>query len=145
MPGVYHYLDKDFLPLFDELATTDNYEYFTPAAVKHLIEFNFPLVRKYIVIKLFIPFICFIGFYSYFTHYVYPERLNENYKIELWISIILLPLFALYFLHNEFKQVIEDGFSYFSSMWNYIDIIPSIGTITSMVFIVVEILTTSTA
>jgi hypothetical protein len=81
MPGVYHYMDKDFGPLFDELSSTENYEYFTPAAIKHLIDFNYPLVKKYIIRKLFVPFVCFIAFYCFFIHYIYPERLNEDYKI----------------------------------------------------------------
>jgi hypothetical protein len=78
MPGVYHYMDKDFSGLFEELSSTDDYEYFSPAVIKHLIDFNYPLVKKYIVIRLFAPFFLFIACYCYFIHYVYPDRLNDE-------------------------------------------------------------------
>jgi hypothetical protein len=54
-------------------------------------------------------------------------------------------LFALYFLNNEFKQVLAEGISYFGSMWNYIDIIPSIGVLTSVGFILTEIIVKASA
>lgn len=132
MPGVYHYLDKDFVPLFEELSTTENYEYFATSALKNLIDFNYPLVKKFIIIRLFLPFVCFITYFCYFIHFIYPLRFSKEiyhyYGID-YASMVILPIFALYFLNNEFKQVMGEGLSYFGSMWNYIDIIPSIGVL----------------
>jgi hypothetical protein len=105
-----------------------------------LINFNFPLVRRFMVIKLLIPFFLFSVFYGYFIHFLYPERFDAAYTIQLWTSIVVLPVFALYFLNNEFKQMRSEGLSYFNSMWNYIDIIPSIGVLTTVGFSVFEII-----
>ena len=33
MPGIYHYLDKDFQSLFDELAITNNTKYFEKKSI----------------------------------------------------------------------------------------------------------------
>jgi hypothetical protein len=54
-------------------------------------------------------------------------------------------LFAIYFLKNEFMQVLAEGLSYFGSMWNYIDIIPSIGVLTSVGFILFEVIVKASA
>lgn len=41
--------------------------------------------------------------------------------------MIILGLFAAYFLTNEMRQFRKDGLKYLASIWNYIDIIPPIG------------------
>jgi hypothetical protein len=43
-------------------------------------------------------------------------------KLDFPIQVIL-GLYAFYFLKNELVQIKNDGFGYFTSVWNYIDVI----------------------
>ena len=45
MPGIYHYLDKDFVKAFKALNDLQGYQFFQNKAVKTLIDFNFPLTK----------------------------------------------------------------------------------------------------
>lgn len=93
-----------------------------------LIDFNYPLVKEFIVKKLFIPFILFMMVFIIFMHFVYPYIDRYETAIYLFYPVLGLNLiFATYFLINELKQLSQEGFSYLLSFWNYIDLIPPIG------------------
>lgn len=59
LPGVYHYLDEEFGQVFEELAKTDSIEFFNIKSIQKIVDFNYPLVKEYIIKKLFIPFCIF--------------------------------------------------------------------------------------
>jgi hypothetical protein len=82
-------------------------------------------VRKYTIKKLFIPFVCFLFFYVVFMNFIYYLRQTNLFSLIVYY-IFLAPLtgIALYFIVLESKQLIKSGTAYFSSFWNYLDIIP---------------------
>lgn len=45
-------------------------------------------------------------------------------------------LFALYFIYMELKQLMRTGVDYFTSFWNYLDIVPPILLI---IFVILEL------
>lgn len=59
LPGVYHYTDDEFIQMFDSLANTEKIEFFNIKAIQKIVDFNYPLVKEYIIKKLFVPFIVF--------------------------------------------------------------------------------------
>jgi hypothetical protein len=63
MPEIYHYNDSSFEPFFAVLADTDWYDLFTKKPIQKVIEFNFDLVKKYTIRRLFIPYFIFLSLY----------------------------------------------------------------------------------
>lgn len=59
IPRVYHYEDDLCDDFFGELASTDQYDVFSKKGIQKMIEFNYPLVKKWTIRKLFIPFVMF--------------------------------------------------------------------------------------
>lgn len=74
MPGVYHYLDEDFQSFFDELAITEQLDYFNTRVIQKLIDFNYPLVRTFIIAFLFLPFCCFHVLFVVYANAIYEHR-----------------------------------------------------------------------
>lgn len=79
------------------------------------------------------PFAAFLFLFVFYLNVVYKQRLSDDVLVRAaWFPVdigfmIVLGLFATYFLNNEVRQLKKDGFDYLSSIWNYIDIIPPIG------------------
>jgi hypothetical protein len=122
IPAIYHYADSMFYDFFNQLANTDQYEIFEQRVIQKIIEYNYPLVKEWTIRKLLRPFILF-----QITLFVY---LNFVFGLDTPIANILdfpmqivLGMYSLYFLHNEYLQVHHDGMDYIKSVWNYIDII----------------------
>ena len=84
-------------------------------------------MRDFTIKKLFVPFVCFLAFYTVFMNYVYYLR-QDSLVLLVMYYIFIGPLAGLscYFLVLEVKQLIQTGPSYFTSIWNYLDIIPPI-------------------
>lgn len=59
LPGVYHQNDGEFHEVFEKLAETEMIEFFDLRSVQKIVDFNYPLVREFIVKKLFLPFVIF--------------------------------------------------------------------------------------
>lgn len=56
------------------------------------------------------------------------ENRDQDYYREAFLPLLFVNLaFASYFLLNEARQLGISGLEYFTSFWNYIDIIPPIG------------------
>jgi len=58
--------------------------------------------------------------------------------IQLITAGVLLS-FSLYFFLNEFKQFLDEGLNYFSSIWNYIDILCPLGVSLIVVFVFIDL------
>lgn len=104
---------------------------FETHGVKKLIEFKWPLIFRYTVIKLFFPFILFLIHYLTYMHgmfYLQPEQKWEYYLLQ--INLILL---SFYLLGIEVYQMSLSGFNYFLSFWNYLDFIPPVMLLTFLV------------
>jgi hypothetical protein len=50
---------------------------------------------------------------------------------------------ATYFFANEVKQLVRSPVEYFSSIWNYIDLIPTLGIYTMTAISLVKFLATA--
>jgi len=59
LPGIYHMEDKDFKNFFKALDESKQIKYFSNSAIQTIIDFNFLLVRKYMLIFILIPFTIF--------------------------------------------------------------------------------------
>lgn len=59
LPIIYHYDEFLFDDLFIELSRTTMYKIFEKKSVQKLIQFNYPLVKRYCTKKLFLPFVLF--------------------------------------------------------------------------------------
>ena len=98
---------------------------FETHAVKKLIEFKWPLIFEYTVTRLFVPFFFFLSFFMTIMH---TECFLPGIRDETWaiLSFAGLIIFAIYLLAIETLQLYKSGFEYFSSFWNYLDIVPPV-------------------
>ena len=107
------------------MAQTEDIELFNQKAIKRILQFKWPIVRFYILLKLFLPYVVFLVTYLGYNTNIYPYRNNnETYEILNIVFQVLVGLIALYFLRNEVRQLSSAGIEYFGSMWNYLDIVP---------------------
>ena len=81
MPGIYHYLDKDFQSFFDELAITNNTKYFEKKSIQTLIDFNYFILRNFIIAFLFAPFLIYHILFVIWANDIYQFMFyNDNYN-----------------------------------------------------------------
>ncbi|CDW75916.1 UNKNOWN [Stylonychia lemnae] len=118
MPYLYHLNEGLTDEFYDELARTDLLDIFEQQSIQKMIEFNYPIVQKWTIIKLFIPFMTFQAMLFFYLNVVFGTTSKLDYPCQ-----IILGLFACYFLRNEIIQISNEGFMYLSSVWNYLDII----------------------
>ena len=125
IPKIHTYTEPIANEFMSVLAETPDLELFEQKIIKKLIEIQWPLVREYTVKKLFVPFVTFLVFYVVFMNYIYYLRQDSMVLLVLYyICIGPLAGLSLYFLVLEMKQLIQAGASYFTSVWNYLDITP---------------------
>lgn len=112
--------------------------------IQKIIDFNYPLVKTYTVRRLFIPFIAFLTLYEIYTNYIYWHRFDNNFMIFMDTSFLIgLSTLSTYFFANEVKQIIISPVVYFTSIWNYIDLIPTVGIYTLTAISLVNFLATT--
>ena len=107
-----------------------------------MIDFNYGLVQKYLIRRLFVPFCLFQIVFFIWINQTYESRLDPEVQPYYWVFLVLNGLFALYFFQNEAKQLMSEGMNYLKSPWNYIDIIPPMGIAFIIVLSLFEITTT---
>lgn len=102
LPQVHSSANKISRRFFDALAQVDSMDLFTSRTVQVLVDYKWPLVRKYTVIYMLIPFVIF-----HLTFIVYSNVLNFQYTAtdayyngQYAVSAILYA-FCIYFLQNE--------------------------------------------
>jgi len=99
----------------------------------NVIDFNYKLVKKYTVLLLFIPYIIFFMAFVFYMNVVFSNRFDPEWKGIGILLLIIQGFFAIYFLVNEGRQIVNDGLDYLVSFWNIIDIIPPIGIIVLLI------------
>lgn len=100
-------------------------------SIQAIIDFKWPLAREYTNKVLFMPFVAylciFVAWSNAFNGYLYPFTKDTWY--EMWVAdkilCAFLLLFSVYFMTNEVRQAIMNGFDYLTSFWNYVDFLPS--------------------
>jgi hypothetical protein len=86
------------------LAITENLDYFKVKAIQRLIDFNYPMVKTFIISFLFVPFCIYHVLFVVYANVVYEHRYDSKAyeKTNLGVSIVLL-IFSTYFLLNEVR------------------------------------------
>ena len=123
------------LSIFTALRLTDQTEIFESEAIRAIIEYAWPVARQSIIRWMMIPSIIFLLFFIAFTAIIFSMTedckakfitdeliCNANEIINMSSKVIIL-IFLLYFLLIEIRQAFIDVQIYFSSPWNYLDLI----------------------
>jgi hypothetical protein len=129
--GVHCYTEDVSQRMFKALSNTEDLSLFGHRSVQAIIDFKWPLAKKYTTRMLFIPFCfylaIFVAWSNVFNGYSYPFDRDSWY--EMWVAdkvlCALLLFFSVYFLQNELRQMYLSGLDYLSSFWNYVDFLPS--------------------
>jgi hypothetical protein len=102
-----------------------------------IIDQKWDLVKEFTIWKLFLPFAIYQLLYFYYSNFIFlnryrkgeeelaSEELNLNLILFYGMTVVLM-FYSLYFLSNELHELLGSGWSHFSSVWNYLDIIPPI-------------------
>jgi hypothetical protein len=93
-----------------------------------LINFRWPLAREFIVKFLFLPFLIFLFTFVLYMGTIFDWRQDPDpfYRGMNDIFMIIMLTEAAYFISIEIYQLYKNGLSYFTSVWNYLDLIPPI-------------------
>ncbi len=59
---------------FEALANTQDMALFDNLGIKMLIEFRWPLVKEFVIKRLFIPFVAFLFTFSFYMSTIYEMR-----------------------------------------------------------------------
>lgn len=118
------------------LADSDNMKLFQTIAVKKLIDFLWPVILRFTVLMLFIPYILMLSLYIWYSHFEFEGTdgyvLKDYFKFKgqgpiLKISVVIaLTALCLYFIIIEVIQLWKQKFWYFLSVWNYLDLVPTL-------------------
>lgn len=82
----------------------------------------------------------FHAFYLILIFVLFENRYEDTYMYLYWLTLLINLGFASYFLLNEMRQIKNDGFNYFKSFWNYIDLVPVFGIFAIAFFSVIDII-----
>jgi hypothetical protein len=125
VPDIHSFRKVSTRDFFNSLANIDNLDIFLNKVVKSTIDFKWPIVRKYTILFLFIPFIVqlatFISYSNVFQGQYDFKQSQDGINGNLSVIIILYVL-AIYFLTMELLQISKQGLSYFFVIWNLQDI-----------------------
>lgn len=129
--GVHCYTEAVSEKFFNMLSETPDLSLFGHRSVQAIIDFKWPLAKKYTTRMLFVPFCIYLAIFvawsNAFNGYIYP--FDKESWFAMWVAdkvlCALLYLFSCYFLQNELRQMYMSGWAYLSSFWNYVDFLPS--------------------
>ena len=139
MPGIYHFNDKHFKKFFANLAETNQLEFFNNRAIRALVDFNYPIVKRYIVLSIVLPFISFHVLFVIYMNAIYENRNDSiHYQRVNVIFAILLLGFSVFFICMEVAQFYKQGWRYVKSFWNYIDFIAPLGVIINQIIQLID-------
>ena len=140
--SVFHFNDPLNDKFFDTLAATSKGDVFKLRSIQALIDFNYGLVQKYLIRRLFVPYVCFHVVFLFTIFEAWESRFESTGRLVLYICSMMTSLtLCTYFFMNELRQIINEGpIVYFSSFWNYIDTVPLFGIYIIAVFSFVEVI-----
>jgi hypothetical protein len=117
--------------IMEQLSETDNLDIFSNLAIRAIIEFKWPLVKKQLVLFLFLPYLFALVTFTYYSLWIFEYKMHaitqedkEFYGFWSNLFIILNLLQSIYLFAHECKQIANKSTAYFSSPWNYIDLAP---------------------
>ena len=112
----------------EKLSTTDNLRYFEIEVIKNVVMFQWEIFLPRIIAYLFTPFIGFFLLFILYTTWILNEKQEETDDSGPWhttaftIGIIVL-VFQLFFVWVEVNQLRFHGRTYFTSFWNWLDLL----------------------
>lgn len=110
------------------LASTECIDLFSLKVVRHIIRFCWSHFRKYIIIYLLVPYLCYFLLFILYATYFHKKKIeNENgtweeFGLANTLSIIVLLMFITYFAYFEVRQIMFHKAYYFFSFWNLVDL-----------------------
>ena len=120
---------KDGAAFMKTLAETDCIDLFSLQVVRYIIRFCWSYFRQYIVIYLFLPYLCYFFLFVFYATYLHKKQVEneegawEGFGIASTLSIIALLMFIIYFAYFEFRQILFHKVYYFVSFWNMMDLV----------------------
>ena len=115
------------------LSESDDMGLFDTTAIKKLIEFQWPIILKYTINYLFIPYAVFLCLFSIYMMVIFDT--NTTQQIMRFVLMGCLGSMAVYLLSNEIFEVLKQGASkYFKDYNNFFDITPPIFILVIMYF-----------
>ena len=128
-PKLHHFGNKHGQSFMSGLCESDPI-IFDQIYIQTFLEYQWPAAKHVIMKMLFAPYILFLLVFNYYAIF-YFEKINSQQKTislkgEGYVLRSILISFSLYFLHNEYWQLkyCSSTWIYFTSIWNYIDLIP---------------------
>ena len=74
--------------------------------MQKLVDFNYEVVKKYSLLKLFLPFLFFMVFFFVWIDILYPRSNNSKGEEGVFLAFLFCNVvFASYFLINEIRQI----------------------------------------
>jgi hypothetical protein len=124
IPAVHCFQEKIGDEFFDNLARVERINMFENNIIMSIIDYKWPLVKKYTTIFLFVPFVIYLASFIVFSN-VLDVQISENqdYRKTKLAFIIILYILSAYFLLTEFGQLFHKKLLYFSTVWNIPDIL----------------------
>jgi len=108
---------------------------FSSKVIQSIITFRWQLTRKWVMRKLFMPYLVYFATYIFYVTVVFDPSFEFLFDdaptgIDDWIHLfttILLTILSVYFLVNEYRGFRRDGcVGYWTKIWNWVDITPPI-------------------
>ncbi|CDW84531.1 wd-40 repeat protein [Stylonychia lemnae] len=132
IPSVHSYTGKVGEEFFQAMANSKNMDLFACRSVQAIIDYKWPLVREYTIKLLFAPFIFYHCAWITYSNVFNGQVAQDTDEIIIADKVLsaILYVFSIYFLVNEVRQILNQGFTYMISVWNYTDILPPIFIIT---------------
>lgn len=105
-PKLHHFDNPFGKELIFALSTQDDLVIFDQKYVQAILEYQWPAVKEAIILKLMVPYLIFLIAFNYYAVYQFEEELrnpaDEIMKINGYIVKLILVLFSMYFLSNEY-------------------------------------------
>ena len=133
--------------ILEALSTTDETSIFDCAYVQSLLEFQWTVARKNIIKKQFVPYMCLLFSFFYYTIFHFEDEhryLAEHQQISPFLRMqglflrLLIIVLILYFMNEELKQAAGNFQMYVYEFWNYIIWVAIMLIWSSMILVAIE-------
>jgi hypothetical protein len=119
---------KDGAGFMRTLSDTDCIEMFSLKIIRYIIKFLWSRFKKAIVLYLFIPFLIYFTIFLVYATLILDKKNEENdsngpYASADIVFAVALLIFLIYFTYFEIRQMIHHKLAYFTTFWNFIDLI----------------------
>ena len=106
-------------------------------SVKAIINFRWGPAKSFVLLRQMMPYSVFFAFYLIYVLFILDKHKDlmtsdhlEEHDFPLWFKmldnfwLIVLTLFSIFFLRQEYRQVKLRKWSYLKDVWNYADFVP---------------------